>query len=138
MQLQARQDTGIEIALRRMLHARGFRYRTQWPVPGLPRRRIDVAFPGRRLAVAVHGCWWHGCTEHGEVPATNASWWQSKIGRNRARDAETRSHLEALGWAVIEVWEHEETALACERITAAIEIMRSSDRDGSQRAARTS
>lgn len=103
---QRTKDTAPEVALRHLLHADGYRYRVNYKVPGMARRTIDVAFPGRRVAVFVDGCFWHGCPIHGVPPKHNAQWWADKIGRNRARDLETTAHLEALGWTVVRVWEH--------------------------------
>ena len=62
---------------------------------------------GRRLAIFVHGCFWHGhdCPRGARVPKANRDYWTGKIGRNRARDAKTRAALEALGWRVEVVWE---------------------------------
>lgn len=68
----------------------------------------------------VHGCFWHGCPLHATWPAANADWWQQKIEKNKARDEETRSHLEALGWIVLEIWEHEPAEEALERVLAAL------------------
>src|SRR3954451_15393066 len=120
MSRQARVDTAPEMALRRLLHGRGKRYRVSWPVPGMPRRTMDIAFTRSRVAVNVHGCFWHGCPTHGTWPAANAAWWQQKIETNKARDAETRTHLEGLGWTVLEIWEHESAAEALERVLAAL------------------
>lgn len=105
----ARRDTSPEIALRRALHAAGLRFRVQYAVPGLPRRRVDIAFTRWKVAVQVDGCFWHGCPEHGTVPGRNSEWWRWKIARNQARDADTDSRLAELGWTVIHVWEHEDT-----------------------------
>jgi DNA mismatch endonuclease (patch repair protein) len=121
MSRQARADTAPEMALRRLLHAQGRRYRVGWPVPGMPRRKIDIAFTRAHVAVNVHGCFWHGCPTHATWPATNAAWWLRKIERNRARDAETRAHLESLGWTVLEIWEHEAAEAALKRVLAALE-----------------
>jgi DNA mismatch endonuclease (patch repair protein) len=92
--------------MRRALHAAGLRYRVGLPVPGRPRRTIDIAFPGIRLAVFVDGCFWHGCPTHRTWPKTNAEWWLHKIDTNRSRDAETDQILSDHGWRVIRVWEH--------------------------------
>lgn len=107
MQAQRRKDTRAERAIRSALHRRGFRYRLEWPVPGR-RRRIDIAFPSIALAVFVDGCFWHGCPEHATWPKANAEWWREKIEANRVRDADTNARLEAAGWRVIRVWEHED------------------------------
>jgi DNA mismatch endonuclease (patch repair protein) len=97
-------DTAPELAVRRYLHAAGLRYRLhRHRLPGRP----DLIFPGRRLCLFVHGCFWHGCPHcrHGtrEVKS-NASYWSIKLARNKARDAENQSRLAALGWNVLTIW----------------------------------
>ncbi len=67
----------------------------------------DFVFPKLRLAVFVDGCFWHGCPEHGSVPATNRDFWRSKISRNRERDREVTRELKRRGWRVLRLWEHE-------------------------------
>ena len=94
----ARRDTSPEVELRRLLWRMGLRYRVQYKVPGLPRRKV---------AVQVDGCFWHGCPEHGTMPGRNSEWWRWKIAKNQARDRDTDEKLEALGWTVIHIWEHE-------------------------------
>lgn len=101
-------NTGPELAIRRALHAAGYRYRVQYPVPGMPRRTIDVAFTRKRLAVFIDGCFWHGCDEHRGIPSSNSEWWRAKLARNKERDIETAGHLNVLGWGVVRVWEHQE------------------------------
>lgn len=118
----ARRDTAPEVKLRRELHRRGLRYRVDQRIPGLPRKRVDVVFTRRRIAVFVDGCFWHGCPEHFKPPKTNAEWWHWKIGGNRARDSATDRALESLGWHVIRVWEHEDPAQASERVFAEWEV----------------
>lgn len=107
MSAAARRDTAPEIALRRELHRRGLRYRVVHPVPGRPRRSIDIAFPRHKIAVMVDGCFWHGCPQHGTQPGKNPEWWRQKIATNQARDADTTAALEEAGWLVLRVWEHE-------------------------------
>lgn len=102
-----RRDNEAELAVRRLLHAAGYRYRVAYPVPGLPRRTIDIAFTRHKVAVFIDGCFWHGCLEHGTRPTSNAEWWSAKLAANSARDADTAAHLEALGWLVLRMWEHE-------------------------------
>ena len=63
-----RADTALEVALRRILHAHGLRYRVGYPVPGAPRRSIDIAFTRARLAIFIDGCYWHGCPQHSTAP----------------------------------------------------------------------
>ena len=124
MSRHPRRDTGPELALRKLLHAAGYRYRVQYPVPGRPRRTIDVAFTKQRVAVLVDGCFWHGCAIHRTVPIANNVWWQSKLAKNLARDADTTAHLQELGWSVVRVWEHESTEEALGRIAAVLHAHR--------------
>jgi DNA mismatch endonuclease (patch repair protein) len=97
-------DTGPEMVVRRLLWRLGARYRLdRKDLPGRP----DIVMPGRKLAIFVHGCFWHGhdCTRGARVPKANRDYWTAKIARNRARDIETGAKLEAMGWRVEVVWE---------------------------------
>ncbi|MDT7842923.1 very short patch repair endonuclease [Streptomyces justiciae] len=107
MSRQVSKDTAAELAVRRLLHSAGLRYRVEYRVPGMARRRIDVAFPGVKVAVLIDGCFWHGCPVHATHPRANAEWWRQKLERNMARDIETTEHLRAQGWEVLRFWEHE-------------------------------
>ena len=101
-----RRDTKPELAVRRMLHARGLRYRVDLaPLKGF-RRRADVVFTRRRIAIFIDGCFWHGCPLHYRVPGKNAGYWEPKIARNVERDAETTVALVEAGWTVLRYWEH--------------------------------
>ncbi len=116
MSRQSTRDTAAEILIRRRLHALGLRYRVdRAPVASL-RRRADIVFPARRVAVFVDGCFWHSCPEHATRPRANASWWEAKLARNVARDEETNRQLADAGWTVVRVWEHESPIDAAERI----------------------
>lgn len=102
-----RRDTSPEIAVRRLVHAAGLRYRVDAkPLAGL-NRRADMVFRTSRVAVFVDGCYWHGCPMHGTTPRTNTDYWTGKIGGNRARDLETDRLLAEAGWRVVRAWEHE-------------------------------
>ena len=107
-------STGPEITVRRALFRLGLRYRIQYPVPGIKRRSIDIAFPGCKVAVFIDGCFWHGCSEHRTIPKNNHDWWKNKIAENRTRDCDTNARLEEAGWLVLRYWEHD----AIERITS--------------------
>ena len=99
-------DTAPELQVRRLIWAMGGRYRLhRKDLPGKP----DIVLPGRRLAVFVHGCFWHGhdCARGARVPKANRDYWLGKVGRNRSRDIASRSALEASGWRVETVWECE-------------------------------
>ena len=101
-----RSETKPELIVRRLLHRLGYRFRVQLKgVPGRP----DVAFPGRRKAVMVHGCFWHqheGC-RLAHVPSSRPEFWSAKFARNKERDARLQAKAEAAGWAVLVVWECE-------------------------------
>ncbi|MEU6614541.1 very short patch repair endonuclease [Streptomyces parvus] len=117
MQGNRGQDTKPELLLRSLLHKRGLRYRVgERPLPELP-RRADVVFRRERVAIFVDGCFWHGCPEHLRPARKNASFWSEKIAGNKRRDAETNAALTQAGWAVVRVWEHDDPAEACERIS---------------------
>src|SRR5262245_63488601 len=103
MQHQRQRDTAPELAVRSLLHRTGFRFRVDYPLPGL-RRRADIAFPSRRVAVFVDGCFWHGCPEHGTWPKSNAAWWREKIEANRQRDRDTDDRLVRIDWASVRIW----------------------------------
>jgi DNA mismatch endonuclease, patch repair protein len=109
-------DTAAELAIRRILFARGLRYRKgHRPVPGV-RTKADLAFRGPRVAVYIDGCFWHGCPDHATWPKTNEVFWRQKIEANMARDRRIDASLEEEGWVVVRVWEHESPESAAERI----------------------
>ncbi|MGH3613105.1 MAG: very short patch repair endonuclease [Pseudonocardia sp.] len=115
-----RRDTGPEMAVRREAHRRGLRYRVDTPVPGMPRRRADMIFSRRRVAVFVDGCFWHSCPVHATVPMANRAWWLAKLHRNHERDRDTDHHLRGLGWTVLRFWEHEEAQTVVDKIERAV------------------
>ncbi len=120
MQDQLARDTQPELALRRLLHASGLRYRVdRAPLPGL-RRRADIVFGPTKVAVFVDGCFWHGCPQHGTSPRTNSAYWSAKLQRNRARDLDTDAQLTGAGWLVVRAWEHEEPSEVCVRVQAVV------------------
>ncbi|WP_329069538.1 very short patch repair endonuclease [Amycolatopsis sp. NBC_01480] len=120
MSRQKSHDTGIEVALRRLLHAAGLRYRIhRRPLKGV-RREADLVFGPSRVAVFVDGCFWHGCADHATWPKNNAGFWRAKIETNRRRDADTDARLAEAGWLSIRVWEHETVETAAERVSAAV------------------
>ncbi|MGW7487074.1 very short patch repair endonuclease [Streptomyces sp. NPDC054786] len=133
MRRQGRLDTKPELAVRRLLHASGLRYRLQRRVPGMARRTIDIAFPGLHIAVFLDGCFWHGCPEHATSPKANAQWWRTKLEGNMARDAETTSHLESAGWTVLRFWEHETPESVAEQVTQAVQAAKSHAQGGRHR-----
>nr|WP_026178099.1 very short patch repair endonuclease [Streptomyces hokutonensis] len=133
MSRQASKDTAAELAVRRLLHAAGLRYRVEYPVPGIARRRIDVAFTSVKVAVLIDGCFWHGCPEHATQPKSNADWWRQKLDRNMARDAETTEHLIAAGWEVLRFWEHETAEGVAVAVAATVKRRRAQQTRGTNR-----
>jgi DNA mismatch endonuclease (patch repair protein) len=110
-------DTKPELAVRRLVHARGLRYRVNVrPLPSL-RRTADMVFPRRRVVVFIDGCFWHGCPEHYVPSKSNRSYWAPKIAANAARDAETTRTLSDAGWTVLRYWSH----TPAEEVAASIE-----------------
>lgn len=99
-------DTGPELKVRRLLWSAGYRYHLhRKDLPGRP----DIVLAGRRAAVFVHGCFWHGhdCKRGARQPRANAAYWSAKISRNVERDARVQTELAAKGWRPVVVWECE-------------------------------
>lgn len=110
--------TSPEVTVRRLIWSLGGRYRlNRADLPGKP----DIVLAGRRLAVFVHGCFWHGhdCARGARIPKANRAYWVAKIGANRTRDHAARAALEAAGWRVEAVWECELKDLAALKARAA-------------------
>ena len=98
--------TTPELKVRRLLWGLGARYRLhRKDLPGAP----DIVLPGRKLAIFVHGCFWHGhdCARGARVPKQNRPYWTQKIERNRQRDTRTQAELLAEGWTPLVIWECE-------------------------------
>lgn len=115
-------DTPAELAIRRLLHGKGYRYRVDHaPEPRL-RRRADIVFTRARVAVFIDGCFWHDCPIHGSSPKSNSEWWRNKLAANVRRDRDTDSRLQDAGWTVLRIWEHESAAKAVARIVDTLAI----------------
>jgi DNA mismatch endonuclease, patch repair protein len=116
MKANRSRDTAPEMALRRELHRRGYRFRVdRAPVSSL-RCRADLVFSRVQVAVFVDGCFWHGCPEHMSWPKANRDWWKTKISATVARDRRNDAVLRAAGWTVLRVWEHHSPQLAAELV----------------------
>lgn len=122
MRANRRTDTKPELALRRILHATGYRYRKDLMIrlAGGLRVRPDIVFTARKAAVFVDGCFWHVCSVHGRFPTANESYWTPKLRRNVERDRIADEALAAEGWLVVRCWEHEPAAEAAPRVAEAI------------------
>src|SRR5271157_5540149 len=99
-------NTQPEVRVRQIAYALGYRFRLHFrKLPGTP----DLAFPGRRKAVFVHGCFWHrhkGC-RRASIPKSNRAFWRAKLARNASRDAEELAAIRKQGWRALVVWECE-------------------------------
>ena len=109
-------NTSPELRVRRAAHALGLRFRLhRKDLPGCP----DLVFPKYRVALFVHGCFWHrhpGCTK-ASMPKSHAEFWQAKFDANVARDVRLASELDTQGWRVVTIWECETKAAdALERL----------------------
>ena len=99
-------DTGPELKVRKLLTGLGARYRLhRKDLPGNP----DIVMPGRKLAIFVHGCFWHGhdCARGARVPKANRDYGLTQVGRNRARDDASLAALTGKGWRAETIWECE-------------------------------
>ena len=95
-------NTKPELALRSALWAEGLRFRIHYG-----EEKIDIAFPSKKLAIFVDGCFWHGCPIHSHIPKTNQDYWRPKLKKNLERDAAKNERLKKIGWKVKRFWEHE-------------------------------
>jgi len=125
MQAAKPKNTAPEVALRSLIHHKGFRYRIDTRPLRELNRRADIVFRKIKVAIYVDGCFWHGCLLHGTQAKANAAYWSFKIKQNQERDEDTTKILEKAGWKVIRVWEHEDPAKASEKICRVIRKRRS-------------
>lgn len=96
-------NTTPELAVRKLLHRLGFRFKIHdKTLPGTP----DIVLPKYRTVIMVHGCFWHmhGCSLS-KIPETRKDFWTAKLEKNQARDMRQESQLRSIGWTVITVWE---------------------------------
>lgn len=106
MQGNKSRNTKPELLVRqRLREAELTGYRLQWKkAPGKP----DIAFPGRKIAIFVNGCFWHRCPHcNPSVPKRNTEFWEAKFRRNVERDRRAIAELEEMGWTTITIWECE-------------------------------
>jgi DNA mismatch endonuclease (patch repair protein) len=121
MKANRRRDTLPERLIRSELHARGRRFRVDFPISERGVRiRPDIVFTRDRVAVFVDGCFWHRCPIHGAVPQANKSYWEPKLEANVIRDRRTEATLISSGWKVVRVWEHDPVSSAVDLIEAVL------------------
>jgi len=113
-------DTSSELAVRKILHARGLRYRVNHRLAPPLRATADIVFTRQRVAVFIDGCFWHSCPVHATRPKTNSEYWATKLARNIERDGETTAALETCGWTVLRFWEHESPDEVARHIAQAV------------------
>ena len=98
-------DTSIELKVRKYLFSLGYRYRVNYKdLPGKP----DIVFTKKKIAIFIHGCYWHGhdCgSRYAHTSQSNRAYWGPKIERTKQRDQEHIQELKALGWKVVVLWE---------------------------------
>ncbi len=97
-------DTTPEMAVRRLVHGLGYRFRLHVrSLPGVP----DLVFPSRKKVIFVHGCFWHRhtCPLGRPMPATRREFWRAKLEGNRDRDARHGRRLRQMGWQVLTIWQ---------------------------------
>ena len=95
-------NTKPELKLRKELWKRNLRYRIHYG-----KERIDIAFPSKKLAIFVDGCFWHGCPIHSHIPKSNKSYWIPKLKKNMERDSAKNVRLIKNGWKTLHFWEHD-------------------------------
>lgn len=122
MQHQRRSDTGPEVAVRKVLHAKGLRFRKGEKLLD-DRRTVDIV-PSDRVAVFIDGCFWHGCPDHARPTKSNTLWWADKIQANKRRDAKTTTDLEREGWVVLRYWDHEDPEAIAKLVAEVIDGLR--------------
>jgi DNA mismatch endonuclease, patch repair protein len=111
-------DTKPEVKIRKALWVNGFRYRIHYGS-----FKIDIAFPAKKLAIFIDGCFWHGCPIHSHQPKSNQAYWLPKLKKNIQRDNDVTQRLKAEGWKVMRFWEHEteNTYILINRIKAELQ-----------------
>lgn len=104
-------DTKPELAVRRLVHSLGYRYRLHLTnLPGCP----DLVFPSRKKLIFIHGCFWHrhkGC-RNTRLPKSRLDFWQTKLEANRVRDVRNIRRLRERGWGIMVIWECQAKNLA--------------------------
>ncbi|MBI4068526.1 DUF559 domain-containing protein [Candidatus Kaiserbacteria bacterium] len=97
-------NTVPERKIRAYLKEKRFKFREHYRIGGF---RVDFACVGKKLAIFVDGCFWHGCPRCYRPPKSRVSFWRQKVQANRARDKRIDKTVRALGWRILHIWEHQ-------------------------------
>lgn len=127
MQANRSKDTAPELAVRRLLHAQGLRYRVNTRPLKQVRRTADIVFGPTKTVVFIDGCFWHACPEHYSEPRANTAYWRPKIARNVERDEQINQMLADAGWHVLRFWSHEASVDVAREISKVVGERRGSD-----------
>lgn len=133
MRANRRRDTAPELAVRRLLHGRGLRYRVDFQPVDTVRSRADIVFTRAKQAVFIDGCFWHSCPMHATSPKLSSEYWSSKLQGNVERDRRTDAALIAAGWRVSRFWEHESPAEVADAIARLLDDEVARDTAGGER-----
>ncbi|WP_078311675.1 MULTISPECIES: very short patch repair endonuclease [unclassified Mycobacterium] len=121
MQGNRRRDTAPELAVRRLVHSMGLRYRVDYaPLTAHRRLKADMVFAGAKVAVFLDGCFWHGCPDHHRPARVNSTFWANKVKSNAERDLRTDALLRESNWLVLRFWEHEPPESIAETVRRAV------------------
>jgi DNA mismatch endonuclease (patch repair protein) len=101
MRMIRKTDSSPELVLRNYLRRASIPFRTYAALPGTP----DIVIDRSKLAVFIHGCFWHGCPQHYRLPHSNVKYWSAKLAKNKARDRAIARKIRAMGWHTTVVWE---------------------------------
>jgi|SRR3989344_4092537 len=94
--------TKPELLFRKLLRQHGIKYKLHYG-----KEKIDIAIPGKKLAIFIDGCFWHMCPKHGHIPKSNKKYWIPKLKKNLIRAKDKDKRLLDAGWKIVHIWEHE-------------------------------
>lgn len=135
MAANRKRDTKPEVALRSALHRHGLRFRKHRSIH-LRDLKVspDIVFVTARTAIFIDGCFWHRCEQHGNLPRSNVRYWSRKLQTNVDRDRRVTVALQAEGWKVLRIWEHEDIEEAVSLVIDAL-APHTEERDSRRRGA---
>lgn len=120
------QGSGIERIFKRRLRKFGYKFQTNLSkLPGKP----DIVFKGKKIAIFIDSCFWHGCRKHLRLPGANSEYWKAKINKNKLRDRKVNKIYKDTNWLILRFWEHDinkDLDKCVNKVTKVLEIKRSS------------